>query len=127
MMKTFLALFLLIFLKLPLYANNYYCFETHNKLGKVEEPAEILLTKLSAYSYEITAPANPESNISQIFQISNEDEEFLLLEWDGIINSFAHSFNIIIDKIDLKFSNSSFFSPLSYEKMELGYGYCRKL
>ena len=126
-MKTLLALLLLIFLKLPLYANNYYCFETHNRLGKVEQPAEILLTKLSDYSYEVTAPANPELNLSQIFQISNEDEKYLLLEWDGIIDKFAHSFNIIIDKDDLKFSNSSFYSPLNYEKMELGHGYCRKL
>ena len=126
MTKKILFSILILLVYSNLFANNFYCFETHHKDGALTQINELLFTKESRGSYIVTFPEYP-NDAPEYFTIQNENERFVFLNMIGSIDNLAYSFNIIIDKVDLTFGTASMYSPFDINTMEISYGYCRKL
>tara|TARA_B100001057_G_scaffold490983_1_gene580291 strand:+ start:2148 stop:2522 length:375 start_codon:yes stop_codon:yes gene_type:complete len=124
-MKYLISL-LVLFFSSSLIASNFYCFETHDKNGKMNIVNELLFNKINNSNYELSFPQFPEDS-AQTFSIMHQDNKILILNLSGIIDIYGFSFNIIIDKEDLTFGSASLFNPFELENMELSSGYCRKL
>ena len=118
--------FILLLFSSSIIANDFYCFETHDKKGEMGIINELLFKKINQNYYELSFPQYPEDS-SQTFEITHQDNKILILNLSGIIDIHGYSFNIIIDKNDLTFGSASLYSPFELENMELSYGYCRKL
>jgi len=109
---------LIFFIYSNLFANNFYCFETHNKDGALKPINELLFTKESDRSYILTFPEYPNDD-PQYFAIQKEDERFVFLNLIGSTENIAYTFNIILDKYDLTFGTASMYSPFDINTMEI--------
>lgn len=122
-MKFIYIIFALLFTN-SVFAQDFYCFETHSKIGEMNITEELLFTKISNNEYELSFPEFPEEQ-SYVYDVTFIDNNFVILSLSGVIETLALSFNIIIDKKNLTFGTASMFSPFTLETMELSYGYCR--
>ena len=109
-----------------IFAQDFYCFETHSKEGEMYSVEELLFTKISNNQYELSFPEYPEEQ-SLIYDIIYIDNNLVILSFVGAFETIGYSFNAIIDKKNLTFGTASMFNPFNLENMELSYGYCRSL
>ena len=122
-MKLLISIIFLFFSS-SLIANDFYCFETHDKNGEMNIVNELLFKKINSNMYELSFPEYPEDS-EQIFDVIYQDNTILILNLSGAIEIHGYSFNVIIDKNDSTFGTASLFSPFTLENMELSHGYCR--
>ena len=124
-MRFIYSILLLLFTN-SIFAQDFYCFETHSKTGEMYSVEELLFTKISNNEYELSFPEYPEEQ-PLIYDIIYIDNNFVILSFVGAIETTGISFNAIIDKKNLTFGTASMFNPFNLENMELSYGYCRSL
>ena len=69
----FIYTILLLLYNNSIFAQDFYCFETHSKTGEMYSVEELLFTKISNNEYELSFPEYPEEQplIYDIIYIDN--------------------------------------------------------
>lgn len=124
-MRFIYSILLLLFTN-SIFAQDFYCFETHSKTGEMYSVEELLFTQISNNEYVLSFPEYPEEE-PLTYDIIYIDNNFVILSLYGAIETTGISFNVIIDKKNLTFGTASMFNPFNLENMELSYGYCRRV
>ena len=82
--------FILLFFSSSIIANDFYCFETHDKKGEMSIINELLFKKINQNYYELSFPQYPEDS-SQTFEITHQDNKILILNPTVLMENMLYS------------------------------------